>query len=272
MADKDYLEIKVPKLQKPKQLLVTALVVLVMILSFGLGAMYMKLQNIEQNGNNVLGATNTQPKTLQDQFSAYAKQIGLQIDQFKSCFTSQKYLGRINAQIQEGSTVGVAATPTFFINGKMLAGAYPIEQFRNVISKELDGTGSTDVTVYDPALQQGFANAQQRSFDPTPKDVSAGDAPVKGSATAPVTIIEYSDFQCPFCERAFPTVNQIMSEYKGKVRLVYKQYPLTSIHPLAMPASLASECAREQGKFWEYHDLLFQNQSAWVSLPAPQNG
>lgn len=266
MPENDYLEIKVPKLKKPKQLLVPLLIVLVMVLSFGLGAMFVKLQDLEKNGGNVLGAVNSQVKSLPDQFVAYAKQLGLNESQFRSCYTTQKYLSRVNSQITEGTNIGVSATPTFFINGRMLAGAYPIDQFRNIIDKELDGTGSTDATAYDQVLQQGYANAQQRSFDPSPKDIPLGDAPTKGTDNAKVTIVEYSDFQCPFCERAFPTVNQVMSEYKGKIKLVYKQYPLTSIHPNAMNGSLASECAREQGKFWEYHDLLFQNQSAWVNL------
>jgi protein-disulfide isomerase len=261
---KDYLELKIPKVKSSKQVLLPLLLVLVIGMAFALGVMYMKLQNIE-NGSTVLGST-TQSKTVSDAFFGYAKQLGLKADQFKACYTSQKYLSRVNAQMQEGNTLGVAATPTFFINGKMLAGAYPFEAFKNVIDKELDGTGSTIATDYNEMLQQAF-NSQQRGFDPTPKEVSLGDAPTKGEQDAPVTIVEFSDFQCPYCERAFPTINQVMTTYKGKVKLVYKQFPLTTIHPLAMSGSLASECAREQNKFWEFHDLLFQNQSTWVNLP-----
>lgn len=79
-----------------------------------------------------------------------------------------------------------------------------------------------------------------------------------------VQIVEYSDFQCPFCVRAFPTVQQIKQAYGDKVEFTYKHFPLNSIHPLAQKAAEASECARDQGKFWEYHDLLFSKNSDWV--------
>ncbi len=95
--------------------------------------------------------------------------------------------------------------------------------------------------------------------------VDVGDAPTLGDDDAPVTLIEFSDFQCPFCGRHFSqTHTQIKQQYidTGKVRFVYKHFPLDSIHPQATPAALASECAKEQGKFWEYHDLIFQNQDS----------
>ncbi len=85
---------------------------------------------------------------------------------------------------------------------------------------------------------------------------------VKGPANAKVTLIEYSDFQCPFCGRFLPTVQQIIKEYGNKVRFVYRHFPLNSIHPMAQKAAEASECASEQGKFWEFHDLAFANQAS----------
>jgi protein-disulfide isomerase len=104
---------------------------------------------------------------------------------------------------------------------------------------------------------------------PTPSNVPSGNTPVSvdaktdhilGNNKAPVTIVEFSDFQCPFCERFAPTVKKVVNDYKDKVRLVYKHFPLDSSHPWARPAALASECAAEQGKFWEYHDALFARQ------------
>ena len=83
---------------------------------------------------------------------------------------------------------------------------------------------------------------------------------VRGDKNAPVTIVEYSDFECPFCSRFHPTMVQLTEEYKGKVRWVYRHFPL-SFHPQAEPSAEASECASEQGKFWEYADKLFENQS-----------
>lgn len=85
---------------------------------------------------------------------------------------------------------------------------------------------------------------------------------IRGDKNAKITMIEYSDFQCPFCQRHLPTLDRILADYKGKVRLVYRHFPLNSIHPQAQKAAEASECAGEQGKFWEMHDKLFENQTA----------
>jgi protein-disulfide isomerase len=90
-------------------------------------------------------------------------------------------------------------------------------------------------------------------------EVGIGVNPVKGSEKAPVTIVEFSDFQCPFCKRGETTVDQVMKEYKGKVKLYFRDMPL-SFHPNAKPAAMAARCAGEQGKFWEFHGKLFEKQ------------
>ena len=90
----------------------------------------------------------------------------------------------------------------------------------------------------------------------------SADDPSIGNAKAPVTLIEFSDFQCPFCLRVAPTLKQIRATYGDKVRVVWKDFPLTQIHPQAFKAGEAGHCAAEQGKFWEYHDQLFGNQQA----------
>jgi protein-disulfide isomerase len=95
-------------------------------------------------------------------------------------------------------------------------------------------------------------------LDPPRQEVAvAANDPVKGPANAPITIIEFSDYQCPFCRRAEPTVQQVLAEYEGKVRFVFRHFPLDRIHPQARGASEAAACAAEQGKFWEYHAELF---------------
>jgi len=89
-----------------------------------------------------------------------------------------------------------------------------------------------------------------------------GTTPPAGSGSdALVTIIEYSDFQCPYCSRVVPTIKKIEENYGGDVKIIFKHFPL-SFHPDAQKAAEASECARDQGKFWEYHDKLFENQVA----------
>jgi protein-disulfide isomerase len=93
-------------------------------------------------------------------------------------------------------------------------------------------------------------------------DVAAAGRPEKGGgAKAPVTIIEFSDYQCPFCKRAEDSVDKVMKTYGDKVRLVFRDYPLP-MHPLARPAAEAANCANAQGKFWDYHAKLFANQGA----------
>jgi len=94
---------------------------------------------------------------------------------------------------------------------------------------------------------------------PSEVKVSIDDDPQKGPSDAKATIIEFSDFQCPYCNRAEPTLKQIFDEYGNNVRLVYRDFPL-SFHQYAQKAAEASQCAFEQGKYWEYHDVLYENQ------------
>jgi protein-disulfide isomerase len=96
-------------------------------------------------------------------------------------------------------------------------------------------------------------------LEPPRFKVAEAGRPSRGPAGAPVEIVEFSDFQCPFCLRAHPTVTQVLSTYGDRIRFVYRNYPLPN-HPNAWPAAEAAACAAEQGKFWEYHDRLFDNQ------------
>ncbi|HTK59605.1 MAG TPA: thioredoxin domain-containing protein [Candidatus Baltobacteraceae bacterium] len=93
---------------------------------------------------------------------------------------------------------------------------------------------------------------------------------IRGNKNAKVTLIEYSDFQCPFCSRFHPTLVQLLNEYKNDVRWVYRHFPLSSIHPYAQKAAEASECASEQGKFWEMADTFFSTQDSWSSTGLDQ--
>jgi protein-disulfide isomerase len=107
-------------------------------------------------------------------------------------------------------------------------------------------------------------------------DMDVADAPTKGPSDAKVQIIEFSDFECPYCARfVSQTLPQILSNYGDKVLFAFRDYPLpANMHPYAQKAAEAAECANDQGKFWEYHDLLFQNQSALSTLiqADPTNG
>ena len=100
--------------------------------------------------------------------------------------------------------------------------------------------------------------------------VSLDDDPVKGNPNAPVTVVEFSDFQCPFCSKFYKeTLSQLEENYiaTGKVKLVYRDMPLDNLHPNARPAHIAAECADEKDMFWEYHNALFEKQAEWQRLP-----
>ncbi|MBI4080234.1 MAG: DsbA family protein [Candidatus Levybacteria bacterium] len=139
-----------------------------------------------------------------------------------------------------GITAGAEATPSFFINGVKIVGAQPYTIFKDALDKELAGT-VTDERV----------------------DVEVGHFPVMGNANAAIKIVEFSDFECPFCRRFYEdTLPLIKKNYidTGKAALYYRHEPL-SIHPMAKPFAKAAECANEQNKFWEMHDLIFKKQS-----------
>lgn len=245
------------------------------IAAFLVGTLWTKVQYLEKGGTVAKGGTsggtvagtgvpqatnspqqNASPLSL-DSLKAYAQELKLDTNKFNSCLSSKGKASLVKKDIDYGGSIGVNGTPAFFINGKFLSGAQPLENFKEIIDKEINGTGSEDASSYSQNLQN-LAKAQ--GFDPKKKDVaiSATD-PAQGSASAKVTIVEFSDFQCPFCERAFGTVEQVLQTYKGSVRLVYKQYPLP-FHEFAEGAAEASLCAADQGKFWEYHNKLFTVQ------------
>ena len=103
-----------------------------------------------------------------------------------------------------------------------------------------------------------------------PVRTSLGDAPMLGRADAPVTLVEFSDYQCPFCQRFFATTLSALKKHyvdTGKVRYVFRDFPLDQMHPQARKAAEAAHCAVEQGKYWEMHEVLFQNQR---TLAPPQ--
>jgi protein-disulfide isomerase len=130
----------------------------------------------------------------------------------------------------------------------------------NFLDKKLD-------TVQAPTAQP--SQAQVQPSQPSLFQVSLDDDPVKGDPDAPITIIEFSDFQCPFCSRWYDqTLSQLEENYidTGKAKLVYRDLPLDSIHPNAKTTHIAAECADEQDQFWDYHDMLFENQSQWNRL------
>jgi protein-disulfide isomerase len=207
-------------------------------------------------------------------YEKWAQQIGLNMEKFKADLASHKYQDKIKADSQYASSVGANGTPNFFIDGINIVGAQPFESFKAIIDKqlakadELEKKGLKGEALYQAEIAE---NLKDQPKMPTPppgggapnmnerKEVAIGHAPVKGPSSAPVTIVEFSDFQCPFCGRVEPTIKQIEEAYGNKVKIVWKNNPLP-FHPNAMPAAKAAMAAAKQGKFWEMHDLLFANQ------------
>lgn len=105
------------------------------------------------------------------------------------------------------------------------------------------------------------------------KLVDLDDDPVKGNPDAPITLVEFADFQCPFCARFYEQTLPAIEENfvnTGKVKIVFRDFPIPNIHPNALSAHIASECANVQGKFWQYHDILFSRQQEWNKLENSQ--
>ncbi len=107
--------------------------------------------------------------------------------------------------------------------------------------------------------QEEQAKAEVENQFKNPAKIEIGGSPVKGPANAKVTIIEFSDFQCPYCKRGYETMEAVAKAYPNDVKVVFKHYPLP-FHNEAEPAAKASWAAQQQGKFWEYHEILFKNQ------------
>lgn len=242
------------------------LVGLLIVASFFLGKLYTQVQYLQSADAGAAGAQEEKKGKYEifDQAMAdLANKAKLNAKDLVTCMNSGGKKEAVDEDASEAQIAGVTGTPAFFINGKLLGGAFPFESFKEIIDKELDGTGSTDPADYSQNLQEA---AKAGAFDPRPKNITVGDAHVKGKGGTPVVIVEFSDFQCPYCATALPTVQQVLKEYGDKVLFAYKHLPLVSIHPLAQKTAEASECAADQGKFWEFHDQLFLNQQDWTTL------
>ncbi len=147
----------------------------------------------------------------------------------------------------------------FYDQNKARFGAQTKEQLAPQISAMLKNQKMMDAQrAYLKSLRDKYG--VKTMLDPPRIQVDVDDDPMKGPAKAPVTIVEFSDYQCPYCGRAEATVLEVLKKYGDKVRLVYRDYPL-AMHQNANVAAQASECAKEQGKFWEMHDAMFANQS-----------
>ncbi|MGC4001005.1 MAG: thioredoxin domain-containing protein [Anaeromyxobacter sp.] len=199
-----------------------------------------------------------------------AGELKLDVAKVKDAIATRKYKDRVDRDQAQASVLEVTGTPAFFVNGRFLSGAQPYEAFQKLIDEELKKAEAM-VAAGTPAAQVYEKLMSNASLGPKPVTVELRpDDPIKGNPKAPVTLVVFSDFQCPYCSRVEPTLTEVARTYGDKVRFVWKHQPLSTMHPQAVPAALAAEAARKQGKFWEMHDLLFSDQRALGADLYPQ--
>jgi protein-disulfide isomerase len=203
----------------------------------------------------------------------YAQEIGLDGTKFKAAIADPKTKALVEADMKQANNFGVQGTPSFFVNGRAFSGAYPLESFQMVLDEELKKAdaklqaGTPRAELYAAIIKDGLdkkemPKEQARPNEPSPTEIYKAEvkgAPIKGAKDALVTIVQFSDFQCPYCSRVEPTIDKIMEEYKGKVRVAWRNKPLP-FHDKAKPAAIAALAADQQGKFWPMHDIMFKNQ------------
>jgi protein-disulfide isomerase len=175
-----------------------------------------------------------------EDFDRYAGDLGLNKEKYRRSLSDPAQSALIDHDISKGKALGVNATPTFVIDGHRLVGSQSYARLKQIVEAELKG--------------QNWQTTE-------PVSVDIAGAPSKGAASAPVTVVEFSDFQCPFCAKATLPLQQLLEANQGKVRFVFKNFPL-DIHPDSRLAHMAALAAGEQGKFWEMHDLIYARQHA----------
>jgi protein-disulfide isomerase/tRNA A-37 threonylcarbamoyl transferase component Bud32 len=210
-----------------------------------------------------------------DNYEGWAARAGVDRDAFRAELARPEVAAKIDADVAEAKAVGASGTPYSFVNGVLLSGALPPEKFTAAIDDQLKAAsaataaGTRADAVYVTLSKQNKENAPKNEpkKDPpaAPVDddrvytVPVGDSPRHGSAAARVTIVEFADFQCPFCSRVEVALAQVRDAYGEKVAFVWKNQPLP-FHEHAEPAAELAMEANAQGKFWAAHDLLFKNQ------------
>jgi protein-disulfide isomerase len=186
-----------------------------------------------------------------------AKAAGQSVD----AFVEQDAVKRLPA-------VGEAEIAQFYEQNKDRAQGRTLDQLRGEIKPFLEARRSAQArAMLVEELKTKSGSAVRVTLEPPRYTVPTTAAdPVRGNAAAPVTIVEFSDFQCPFCARVNPTLDRVRQTYGDRVKIVFKDYPLAN-HPQAPKAAEAARCAGEQNKFWEMHDAMFANQRA-LEVPA----
>src|SRR5215472_3421513 len=215
----------------------------------------------------------------EDSYVKWAQESGVKdAAAFKSGLSSHKWADKVDKDLNDGKSAGVQGTPSFYVNGVFINGAQPFDNFKKTIDQELQkaqakiSAGTPKTRIYVEMTKENKKNAPppakeeegEKEDTTSVFKIPVGSSPVLGSPNALVTIIEFSDFQCPFCSRVEPTLKAVRDKYGDKVRTVWKNEPLP-FHNRAEPcAEAAMEVRAQKGDkgFWAMHDTLFANQKA----------
>lgn len=259
----------------PAAILIGSVVIAVAILVSG-GVIKLKNQN-----TTTPATTTTSAATPEDKLSVIASGLKMDVNKFKSCLTSDKYKEELDKDMADADSAGISGTPGFIIgkstsDGKIrgikIAGAYPYEVFKAVFDELTKNTSLEQIPQL--VVNQAFAQESEASKEDLKKEftiaeASVDDDPIEGDSKAGVTLIEFSDYECPFCKRHFSqTLPSLRKDYidSGKVKLVFRDFIAVPSHnPWATTEAIASNCAREQGgddAYFKFHDEVYSKTKA----------
>jgi protein-disulfide isomerase len=216
----------------------------------------------------------SQPKLEDADLQAVAQKLGLNWNQVKKAIDDDKYSEVFSASMSLGTDLQARGTPHFFVNGMRIKGAQPFPKFKEVIdaqlkkAKALVAKGTPKANVYEEIMKEAKGPPP-----PPTKDVPAPtkDNPFKGGANAKVVIQEFSDFQCPYCKRVEPTMDQIEKEYGNKVKIVWRNMPLPFHKDAPLAAIAGYEAFMQKGSagFWKFHNKAFEAQGTPDGIKRP---
>ncbi|HEU0034593.1 MAG TPA: thioredoxin domain-containing protein [Kofleriaceae bacterium] len=196
-----------------------------------------------------------------------ARELGLDMVRFRAELDAHTYAAQIAEDVKDATALGVTGTPAFFVNGRPVHGSQPLKVFADVVDEELS-RASRIAGGYDALVAKGVASANAANetghpefeLDPT-KTYQVGlglPGHQQGPDTALVTIVAWSDFQCPYCAKLAPVLAALRQKYGNDLRIVYRHLAMRG-HRHAALAAEAAVAAAEQGKFWAFHDQIFAN-------------
>ncbi|MRG94138.1 DsbA family protein [Polyangium spumosum] len=204
-------------------------------------------------------------KLAPEDLESVARSLGIDLKKASAAIENKKHKARIEQDQDLADDVQATGTPHFFINGRRLVGAQPIDKFKALIDEEITKAevmvkkGTPAAKLYDTLIKDGKA----ATFEKVPVPAVTKDNPSRGPANAKVVVQIFSDFECPFCKRVGPTLDELQAAFPGKLRFVWRNKPLP-FHKNAMPAAMAAmEAYKQKGNdaFWKMHDAFFQDQT-----------